>query len=174
MRNLLIFKDTSQWVWHEYRHRYRQVVLHTPADSAHPERRANPNTTASLAPSGRSHVGAATAEVREAIDLLGRVSTDWRNGNPSAPGPVHWSAAVPAAREALSRALLILEEIDSQQALPATPADPPTTDDDRDVAIGMAVYNGWTRAERLHWHQVAGSARPVDAYRAYCDGGPAP
>jgi hypothetical protein len=79
---------------------------------------------------------------------------------------------VPAAWEALSHALRVLEEIDREPELhanTATPANPQAaTDEDTDV------YNGWTPAERAHWHQIAGSSRPIDAYHAYCHGGPAP
>lgn len=55
-------------------------------------------------------VSAATAAVREAIDVLRRASSEcWRNGDVRTPGPVHISAAIPAAWAALSRALLALE-----------------------------------------------------------------
>jgi hypothetical protein len=32
---------------------------------------------------------------------------------------------------------------------------------------GMAVYNGWTEAERALWHRVAASAVPADAVAAF-------
>ncbi len=36
-----------------------------------------------------------------------------------------------------------------------------------DAAAGMRWYNGLTKSERLHWHRVAGSAVPADAWRAF-------
>lgn len=32
---------------------------------------------------------------------------------------------------------------------------------------GMAIYNGWTEAERALWHRVAASAVPADAVAAF-------
>ncbi len=37
----------------------------------------------------------------------------------------------------------------------------------RDALEGMAWWNSLTRAERRHWMDRAGSARPADAWRAY-------
>ena len=55
-------------------------------------------------------VRAATAAVREALDVLQRASSEcWRNGDVRTPGPVHISAALPAVSAALSRALRALE-----------------------------------------------------------------
>ena len=36
-----------------------------------------------------------------------------------------------------------------------------------DGLVGMAVYNGWTKAERMHWHTVARSSVPADAWEAW-------
>ncbi|MGC8520212.1 MAG: hypothetical protein ACP5P4_17105 [Steroidobacteraceae bacterium] len=36
-----------------------------------------------------------------------------------------------------------------------------------DAELGMAWFNGLSRSERAHWLEVAGSARPVDAWRAF-------
>ena len=36
--------------------------------------------------------------------------------------------------------------------------------------VGMAWWNRLTEAERAYWLRVAGSAQPVDAYRAYSRG----
>lgn len=36
-----------------------------------------------------------------------------------------------------------------------------------EALFGMAVYNGWTPAERARWHAVAESAVPADAVRAW-------
>jgi len=65
-------------------------------------------------------LAAANAAVRAALALLDRASSDWRNGDPHATGPLHWSAAIPAAREALSRALLVLDDSASISAATAT------------------------------------------------------
>lgn len=49
----------------------------------------------------------------------------------------------------------------------------PVTEPRRNPAealVGMAVYNGWAKVERLHWHRVAGSAVPADAWRAWKHG----
>lgn len=40
----------------------------------------------------------------------------------------------------------------------------------QDAELGMRWYNGLTKAERLHWHRVAGSAVPADAWRAFQSG----
>ena len=36
-----------------------------------------------------------------------------------------------------------------------------------EAEVGIAWFNRLTRAERRYWLDVAGSARPVDAFRAY-------
>ncbi len=36
-----------------------------------------------------------------------------------------------------------------------------------DALIGMALYNGWTVAERRRWHELARSAVPADAVEAW-------
>lgn len=55
---------------------------------------------------------AALVAVREARAMLERASAEcWQNGDAATPGPVHWSAAVPAARSALNRALVELETL---------------------------------------------------------------
>ena len=36
-----------------------------------------------------------------------------------------------------------------------------------DSDVGMAWWNRLTKAERRYWLDVAGSVRPVDAFRAY-------
>lgn len=35
---------------------------------------------------------------------------------------------------------------------------------------GIAWYNRLSEPQRAYWHRMACSARPVDAYRAYCKG----
>ena len=39
-----------------------------------------------------------------------------------------------------------------------------------DAELGMAWYNGLTKAERLHSHRVAGSAVPADAWHMFQSG----
>ena len=39
-----------------------------------------------------------------------------------------------------------------------------------DAAAGMAWYNRLSKAERLRWHRLAGSAVPGDAWRAFQSG----
>jgi hypothetical protein len=125
-------------------------------------------------------VSAATAAVREALTVLERASSDWRNGNAHVPGPVHWTAAIPAAWKALSRALEALEMAGGAPAATATTRCPCGREhcpgdclgsldwqERADARDGIATYNSWTRAERMHWHQVARSAVPADAWRAF-------
>ena len=101
---------------------------------------------------------AAQTRVQQALELLGRASQDWRNGTAEVPGALHWPVAIHHARKRLQDALEAMEP-DHNPA---------------EALIGMAVYNGWTRAERAHWHDVARSAVPADAWRAFRSGGVAP
>ena len=67
---------------------------------------------------------AAADAMREALDLLSRASANWRNGDTHSTGPLHWSAAVPAAWQALSRALVALEAAeDVRAAMPGASSD---------------------------------------------------
>ena len=43
-----------------------------------------------------------------------------------------------------------------------------------DARIGMAWWNGLTPTRRRYWLDVAGSARPADAWRTFQAGGVAP
>ena len=52
---------------------------------------------------------AAQARVRQALELLGRASQDWRNGTAEVPGALHWPVAVNLARRELRQALELLE-----------------------------------------------------------------
>lgn len=101
---------------------------------------------------------AAQARVRQALELLGRASQDWRNGTAEVPGALHWPVAVNLARSELREALEALQ-------------DDHTPDE---ALVGLTWFNGLSRSERAHWLEVAASARPVDAYRAFCSGGPKP
>ncbi len=57
-------------------------------------------------------------------------------------------------RHDADRSLLVIEP--AQEARKPVPA-----------WSGMAVYNGWTEAERALWHRVAASAVPADAVAAF-------
>ena len=43
-----------------------------------------------------------------------------------------------------------------------------------DALVGMAWFNGLSRSERAYWLEVAGSAAPADAWRAFQSGIPGP
>ena len=43
-----------------------------------------------------------------------------------------------------------------------------------EARLGMAWWNGLTRAERAYWLDVAGSTVPADAWRAFQAGAPPP
>ena len=60
------------------------------------------------------------------------------------------------ARHDGDRGLLVIEP--AQSAKSVIPAD---------AEMGIAWYNGLSKAERLHWHRVAASAVPADAWRAF-------
>ena len=107
-------------------------------------------------------VSVATAAVREAIDVLSRASADWRNGDVHQAGPVHWSAAVPAAWDALRRALRELEALETQGTA------------FEDAQDGIAWWNSLQAAERREWLEIAGSAVPADAWRAFQAASPHP
>jgi hypothetical protein len=101
----------------ELRRRAASICL---AKSAHGERMGKNPCLES--PINTPAVATAATAVREALVLLSRASSDWRNGNPEATGPLHWPVAVPAAWRALSRALQALEEINTPLVLRATTA----------------------------------------------------
>lgn len=68
--------------------------------------------------------------------------------------------------EALARAGVVGRYDADRQVLVLEPASAPR----RDVAdglVGMAAYNGWSREERMHWHTVARSSVPADAWEAW-------
>ena len=109
---------------------------------------------------------AATDAVRRALDLLSRASSEWRNGGDCESGALHWPVAITLARSELRKALEALQR--AAPAIPATDSEPFDTDDSR---AGLAWYNRATLTERRHWHQVARSAVPADAWEAYKAGG---
>jgi hypothetical protein len=76
----------------------------------------------------------------EGSPVVGRASADWHDGT------LHWPVAVNLARRRLREALDC---------------------DEHHARAGMAWYNALSHAERRHWHEVAGSAVPPDAWRAF-------
>jgi hypothetical protein len=44
----------------------------------------------------------------------------------------------------------------------------------QDAELGITWYNRLSKAERLHWHRVAASAVPADAWRAFQSGATLP
>jgi len=103
----------------------------------------------------------AAAAVQRALDLLGRASADWRNGDQSAAGALHWPVSVNLARRALREAL---------EALELHRWTTESADRDDDTSAGMAWFNGLSPVERRYWLETANSARPADAWRAYKSG----
>lgn len=74
------------------------------------------------------------------------------------------AAAGLSARHDAGRGVLVIEPAEqARKALIPT-----------DAAVGMRWYNGLTKPERLHWHRVAGSAVPADAWRAFQSGATLP
>ena len=60
------------------------------------------------------------------------------------------------ARHDADRGLLVIEPAATMRArIPA------------DAELGIAWYNRLSRAERIRWHRVAGSAVPADCWRAF-------
>lgn len=97
------------------------------------------------------------AAVQAALDILGRASADWRNGGQSAEGSLHWPVAVAHARKLLKTAVLALSEAEKADSgiLP------------EDTARSIEEYNALTEAQRRHWHRIAGSAVPAEAWAAW-------
>lgn len=90
--------------------------------------------------------------------------------------PAVIAASVPVLKlsEALARAglvgrhdpdrgVLVIEPASSARVIPFPGADPSR----QDTGAGIAWYNSLSCAERLHWHEVADSAVPADAWRAF-------
>ena len=71
------------------------------------------------------------------------------------------------ARHDGDRGVLVIEPAQSQPAA-ARPLIP------QDAELGITWYNGLSKAERLHWHRVAASAVPADAWRAFQAGATLP
>jgi hypothetical protein len=125
----------------------------------------------------------ATSGMRQALTLLERASIEWQNGDPRVPGPLHWRIAVTVAQRELRQALEALEDVREgadppicicgRERIPSDCLDSPGWDTD-DAREGLAWYNSATVAERRHWHLIARSAVPADAWEAYKAGGPQP
>lgn len=98
----------------------------------------------------------AARAVREAIELLGRASADWRNGKDAVPGPLHWPVAIHHARKRLQDALEAFDDngLDLEDAL-----------------RGSIWFNGLNRTERALWLGAAGTAVPAEAWSYYKSGG---
>ena len=96
-----------------------------------------------------------------ALNLLNRASSDWRNGGGCDSGALHWPVAVSLARRQLREAL---------EALAPHPIPMRSTAELADALAGMAWFNSLTASERRHWLEVAGSAVPADAWRAFKTG----
>jgi len=94
--------------------------------------------------------------LKRALDLLGGVSADWRNGGHGEGASLHWPVAVSLARREV------------EQALGAMEGDP----DERtqDARAGMAWWNGLARWERAEWVERAVSDVPADAWEAFKSG----
>ena len=102
--------------------------------------------------------------------------------NPTAPAVAHSEVPasiagnVPLVRltEALARASLIARHDGDRGLLVIEPAAITLARIPADAELGIAWYNRLSRAERLHWHRVASSAVPADAWRAFQAGRVAP
>ena len=112
-----------------------------------------------------SRSATACVAVQGALVILGRASADWRNGGGCDSGALHWPVAVSLARRQLHQAL---------EALEPHPIPMPSSAELADALAGMAWFNSLTPSERREWLEVAGSAVPAEAWRAFQAGGPQP
>lgn len=81
-----------------------------------------------------------------ARDASGEGASTFAPGSVTGPGGARWRISYNGRIQP------------SKAVRPAIPADAET---------GMAWYNGLSKAERAHWHDVAGSAVPADAWAAW-------
>ena len=83
--------------------------------------------------------------------------------------PAVIAGSVPLVRlsEALARAGLIGRHDADRGVLFIEPAQSAKSVIPADAELGMRWYNGLSKAERVLWHRVAGSAVPADAWRAF-------
>ena len=81
---------------------------------------------------------------------------------------LHFSAALAQAgivgRFDADRGLLVIEPAEAREPL----------HDAANARVGMAWWNGLTPTRRRYWLDVAGSAVPADAWRAFQSGVPGP
>ncbi len=102
----------------------------------------------------------------------------------SLPAPAVAQSEVPAAiagnvplvrlSEPLARAGLTARHDADRRMLVIEPAQSAQSAIPQDAELGMRWYNGLSKAERLRWHRVAGSAVPADAWAAFQSGRVAP
>ena len=95
----------------------------------------------------------------------------------SLPAPAVAQSEVPAAiagsvpmvrlSEALARAGLTARHDGDRGLLVIEPAATMRARIPADAELGIAWYNRLSRAERIRWHRVAGSAVPADCWRAF-------
>jgi len=83
------------------------------------------------------------------------------------PAMIAGSVNLLSFSEALARAGLVDRHDADRGVLVIEPAQSVRRSD---AEVGMAWFNGLSRSERAHWLEVAGSARPVDAWRAFQSG----
>ena len=90
--------------------------------------------------------------------------------------PAAIAGNVPLVRlsEALARAGLTARHDADRRMLVIEPAQSAKSVIPQDAELGMRWYNGLSKAERLRWHRVAGSAVPADAWAAFQSGRVAP
>ena len=102
--------------------------------------------------------------------------------NPTAPAEAHTevpaliAGSVPMVRlsEALARAGLTARHDGDRGLLIIEPAATTRARIPADAEMGMVWYNRLSKAERLHWHRVASSAVPADAWAAFQSGATLP
>ena len=102
----------------------------------------------------------------------------------SLPAPTVAHTEVPAAiagkvplvrlSEALARAGLTARHDGDRGLLVIEPAAITRARIPADAELGIAWYNRLSRAERIRWHRVSGSAVPADCWRAFQAGRVAP
>ena len=132
----------------------------------------------------------AAQAIRQALEVLGRASADWRGTGALDTGPLHWPIAATLARQRLAHALEVLEQRRVVQLrTPLTDwlcgtcggtgfeADEPceacgaagndTGIDTADARAGMAWWNSLTPTRRREWLDAAQSGRPADAWNAF-------
>ena len=90
------------------------------------------------------------------------------------PATIAGSVPLVCLSEALARAGLTARHEADRRMLVIEPAQSAKSVIPQDAALGMRWYNGLSRAERLRWHRVAGSAVPADAWRTFQSGRGAP